>query len=247
MKLLCQWRGVAKSTALSGFLLLSRNAFAEEASTPPAGVAVLAVAGAEAPARFAAKEVYAVDGLRPTTLGEARARALVGEAVKGDVAPEVRELSEERSGVRGDDGASRALLRGIAEQLDVRALVVIDVLPAGGSRARVFLVAAGAFDAAVYGPDAPTVNAPAGVVRWTAMVASLGRTFGPLPLRAVAAVATQSATSPSSASHPFYTSPWFWAAVGTAVLGGAAVYLYAKDTNVSPSTGIIGLQIAISR
>jgi hypothetical protein len=42
-------------------------------------------------------------------------------------------------------------------------------------------------------------------------------------------------------SHPFYTSPWFWGAVGAAVFGGTAVYFATRDN--SSSTIHLELQV----
>jgi hypothetical protein len=128
-------------------------------SATPAGVAVLAHAGAEAAGWGLAQEIYASAILRPQALDERRARVLVGGPAGANPAPEVTELVDERSGVRGEDGASRALLRAIASELHVRALVVVEVSAAGDPSARVFLADTGAFDAARYAPDAqPTAQ-----------------------------------------------------------------------------------------
>jgi hypothetical protein len=115
---------------------------------------VLALAGAERAAWALAKEVYAHRSLRPAELDEARARVLVGQNAPSGAADSVRDVAEERAGVHGDDGASRALLRTIASQLGVRAIVVVEGSPAGAPFARVFLAESGSFDAAQYAADA---------------------------------------------------------------------------------------------
>jgi len=132
-------------------------------AVPVEGVAVLARAGAEAAGWSLAQEVYAVSVLRPGSLDERRARVLVGGPAGASPAPEVTELADERGGIRGEDGASRALLRAIASELHVRAIVVVEVNAAGDPSARVFLADTGAFDAARYAPDlqtAPLVPLP---------------------------------------------------------------------------------------
>ena len=73
--------------------------------------------------------------------------------------------------MKGDDAPSRMLLGEIARRLNVRALLVVRV-EAGRATARPFLAETGAFDAAVYAPDAgPTFS-------WSAAAASLARSFG---------------------------------------------------------------------
>jgi hypothetical protein len=236
---------------------------APDAGAPAAsanGVAVLARAGAEDAAWALAKEVYARLSLRPALLDEARARVMVGSAAASDAPQSVKDLADERAGVRGDDGASRALLRTIASQLGVRALVVVE--PGGAAPwARVFVTESGDFDAARYeaepplplpigdagalgnAGDAATVADAGAVVlappppppRWTKTVASLDRTYGVggpethAPALATAPVPPLPPAPPES--HPFYTSPWFWGAVGAAAFGGVAVYFATRDNS----------------
>ena len=114
---------------------------------------MLARAGAEGAAWALAKEAYARPSLRPPGLDEPRARVLVGEPAASGAPETTRDLADERASIHGDDGASRALLRSIASQLEVRALVVVEPGAAGVPSARVFLAESGAFDAARYEPD----------------------------------------------------------------------------------------------
>jgi hypothetical protein len=252
-------------------------------SAPPrTGIAVLARPGAEAAAWALAKDVYARDRLRPAGLDETRARVLVGDAAAPDAPRATRDLADERAAIRGDDGASRALLATIASQLWVRALVVVEANGAGEPSARVFLVDSQAFDAARYAPDAatlpPSTFADAGApaiaaaasdggmnassaagaplpasppVHWSGMVASLERTFtAPVVVAPEVISAPALATSalpPEKAkhgeSHPFYTSPWFWGAVGAAVFGGTALYFATRDN----STSTIHLELQVPK
>jgi hypothetical protein len=221
------------------------------------GLAVLAAPGAEAATWPLAKEVYARDPLRPA-VDEARARVIAGEAAP----PALRDLSEERAGVHGDDAASRAVLKTIATQLGVRAIVV--VFPGEPVSARVFLADAGAFDAARYAPEPADAASDGGVssLRWTGTVTSLDRAYAE-PASAPAAPASPASPMPSGEpahapplatsetppapkpkneeSKPFYASPWFWGAVGAAAFGGTAVYFATRDN--SPSTIHLQLQV----
>ncbi len=77
-------------------------------------------------------------------------------------------------------------------------------------------------------------------LHWSGMVASLERTFAApvvTPESVSAPALATSALPPEKAkhegSHPFYTSPWFWGAVGAAVFGGTAVYFATRDNSTS--------------
>ncbi len=246
----------------------------------PSGVAILARPGAEDAAWALAKEVYARPSLRPASLDEPRARVLVGNAAASDAAQGVKDLADERAGVHGDDGGSRALLRTIASQLNVRAIVVVEAAHEGAPSpsARVFVSETGTFDAARYDADprpatpaaAPTVDAgappfdagtsdggmsppvavapppPPPPVHWSGTVASLDRAYGiggPEHGPALATSEVPPPPPPATESHPFYTSPWFWGAVGAAAFGGVAVYFATRDN----STDTIHLELQVPK
>jgi len=252
---------------------------APTAPVPATGVAVLARAGAEQAAWALAKELYARPSLRPPSLDEPRARVLVGDPAAPGAPPAVKDLADERAGIHGDDGGSRALLRAIAAQLNVRALVVVEVGASGAPSAGVFLAESAAFDAARYNADpspppppspaaspgagdagAPSlaettsdggVGPPAPVPppppRWSGTVASLERSFGgggPETHAPALATSPLPPQAPKQAeSHPFYTSPWFWGALGAAAFGGAAVYFATRDN----STQTIHLELQVPK
>ena len=108
--------------------------------------------------------------------------------------------------------------------------------------ARLFLAEPGDFDAARYSPE-PGLEGPAA---WRSTVTSLEARF-PSVSRAVGA--PTAALSPTTArpeddkGSPFYTSGWFWGAVGGAALIGAAFYFAARDTGSDP----IHLQVRVPR
>ncbi len=221
--------------ALGPFALVDARA---EASAR--GVAVVAVTGAEPAAWSLAKELYARDLLRPA-FDETRARVLAGSPAAADAPKAVRDLADERASVRGDDGASRALLDAIAAQTGVRVVVV--AMPDG--TARVYLPESHAFDAARYAPDAtpvapgasnPVMTADAGAdanadaspaappteptsLHWSGTVASLERAFGapppppapPGPPPAAPALATREAPPPATPAKPAPPSTPFYA------------------------------------
>jgi hypothetical protein len=276
----CVAGALALATALPELALEARAdtpaAGAADAGAPAtvaSGVAVLARAGAEDAAWALAKEVYARSSLRPLSLDEARARIMVGGSPASGAPQAVKDLADERAGVRGDDGASRALLRTIAAQLGVRAIVVVEQMGASAS-ARVFVADSGDFDAARYDAEPGLVTVDGGAVvvsspvpvaaisdagapsdgaaasdgsvsmsaapappppppRWTKTVASLDRAYGiggpETHAPALATSAVPPLPPPHPESHPFYTSPWFWGAVGAAAFGGVAVYFATRD------------------
>ncbi len=101
--------------------------------------------------------------------------------------------------------------------------------------ARLFLAEPGDFDAARYSPD-PGVEGPAA---WRSTVTSLEARF-PSVSRAVGAPTAALSPTPSTArpeddkGSPFYTSGWFWGALGGAALLGAGFYFASRDTGSDP-------------
>lgn len=92
--------------------------------------------------------------------------------------------------------------------------------------ARLLLVEGAELDAAQYAPDADG--------SWKGTVASLERRF-PVAARTVAgppaATAVPSPLQGEEKSKPFYTSGWFWGAVGAAALLGGAFFLASRDSS----------------
>lgn len=218
----------------------------------PRGLVVVALGGSTDAAWALAREVYANVSLRPVSVDDARARVLAGEAPAADAPADVRDLSQLVAAVKGDDAASRQLLAGIAAQLGVRGVIVVD---AKGPRpsARVFVADTGTFDAASYAPD----DTP--LVSWNGAVQSLARSYAPLAPPALATsttppgpVAPASTQAPALAVHDgprldnsppagkkFYESGWFWGAIGAAVFAGGALYFATRDNQ----SGTIHLQM----
>lgn len=130
----------------------------------------------------------------------------------------------------GDAGAAVAAEdAGVADRAPLAAPAVV---------AHLFLADTGDFDAARYEPD------PEG--GWQRTVASLARRFPPPPAVAV----TQPRPMPPSTlasegkkNKPFYASPWFWGAIGAAVLVGGFFYFASQDTSDDP----IHLQMKVPR
>jgi hypothetical protein len=200
---------------------------------------VVALPGSAAVAWPLALLVYQNGGLRPPKLDDAHARALCGEPPPAQAPADVRELSDTVSALSNGGAAARAILSDIATRLGVRALVVVN-REEGHATARVFLPESHDYDAATYSPDAGTDAA------WTVAARSLARTYAapPVPMRHPApALATSETPSPvdSSAPRPFYTSPWFWGALGVAACTAGGVYLLSRDTG--PSTIHLQLQV----
>ena len=110
--------------------------------------------------------------------------------------------------------------------------------------ARLFLAEPGDFDAARYSPD-PGLEGPAA---WRSTVTSLEARF-PAVSRAVGAPTAALSPTPSTVrpeddkGSPFYTSGWFWGALGGAALLGAAFYFASRDTGADP----IHLQVRVPK
>jgi hypothetical protein len=185
------------------------------------GIAVLAQGGSKDEAWPLAQAVYADPTLRPT-LDEKRARVLVGEEVEEG---ELRDLAELRAGIKGDDAASRQLLESIADRIYVDALLVVQVDGTGHTTARTFSASSKAFDAAVF-----VAHREGDVVTWPGAVDSLHRQWAPAP-SPVTPVNAKPRSVETIAGKPFYLSPWFWGAIGAAVIGGLAIVLATQDSS----------------
>jgi len=226
-----------RTLAIALFLALAIAPFAQAETTraPARGLAVVALDGATDAAWALAREVYANPQLRPRALDDARARVLAGEAPAADAPADVRDVSQLRAGVKGDDAASRQLLGAIATQLGARGVLVVEAKPSEKPSARVYLADSGTFDAARYAPD----DSP--LLAWTGAVQSLARAFGnALPPQPSASAAPSAALhegprieNAPPASKKFYESAWFWGAIGAAVFAGGAVYFATRDNSAS--------------
>jgi hypothetical protein len=220
------------------------------------GVAVVATDGATDAAWRLAARVYR-GPLRPLTLDELHARALVGEAPPPSAPRDVQDLFETRAAIRGEDAVSRRLLASLASSLGVLAIVVVSPGPTGGpaapATARVYLASNGMFDAARYSED----QASTGSGPWEPTAASLERTLradaAPAgePLAATGPTAgprtepLKGEPAPADGATPFYKSPWFWGALGAAVLGGGGIYLATRDSG--DSSGPMHVQMKVPR
>ncbi len=221
------------------------------------GVAVVALRGAREEGFAAARAIYA-SRQRPRALDEVRARVLAGDAPPANATRELRDLAELRAAVAGEDAASRRLLSAIAQQIHVAAILVVSPPSAsppapavadGGADAaaaetaepsgvegvatgRLFLASTGEFDAARYAAD----RGIAGPTAWKGAVASIDARLPEDPSRAVeagrAAPTMKPPLSPDPAeSKPFYSSAWFWGALGAAALLGGAFYFASRDAS----------------
>lgn len=204
------------------------------------GVAVLGTSGARDDAFALARAVY-VTSLRPHALDEVRARVLGGDPAPGVATKEVKDLSDLRAAVNGEDAASRQILSGIAKQLDVQGILVVSKSTIGaqagdagaeepdaasGTRveARLFLAEQGDFDAARYEYDGS----------WQATVASVSARFpqapAPAPAKPVVVAPAQLPRIPEKKEErPFYKSPWLWGAVAAAVVIGGIFFFTSQD------------------
>lgn len=233
-------------------LFVALPASAQVSAPPPQGVAVLGTANAKDDAFALARAVYG-SGLRPRTLDEMRARILAGEQPTVGT-KELKDLSDLRASINGEDVASKRLLGSIAQQFNLQAILVVSekppvvtgsivgpdgdagadptpaAAPATGTTAyaRLFIAALGDFDAARYEPDGA----------WNATVASVVARFPPPP-PPPPAVVLQPASLPKvpqekHEDRPFYKSPWLWGALAAAAIIGGIFFFTTQDKSSDP-------------
>ena len=217
-------------------------------ATPPAaveptvsrrGVAVLAIGEGAADATWpVALAVYGDEALRPR-LSDRDARVLAGAEPPKDAPKETRELVELRAQVHGDDAASRLLLKEIARRTATVGLVLvwpkIDGATPLPTQARLYDAADDAVD--------PSLHRE-GSAGWSALVTSLRGRYvkaGAGDAAAGASVAggapikgEPAKPAPSKGGSAILSSPWFWGAIATAVVGAVVLAATAgKDSTTS--------------
>jgi hypothetical protein len=209
---------LASLLALVALLVTSRFARADEPAKTK-GYVVVATDGATDAAWPLAGAIYSSELLKPKGIDDARARVLAGEPAPDDAA--MCELAELRAGVKGDDAASRQVLSALADKLQVSGVVV--VLSGDPPVARLFDATTKAFEAARYSPDKGD---------WKPVVRALEQPFLPAAPPLVTRIEAGSPGKPTQKSKAFYESPWFWVAIGAALLIGGGVLI---ATNVQTS------------
>ena len=163
-----------------------RPAHADEPADPDAvGVAVVAEGDASADLAWPlAQAAYAKAGLRPRSLTEAEARALAGEAPAEDAPANVKELSQLRHAVQGEDTVSREILWNVGRRTHTKAILVLAPQKDAPPQVRLYDVSKKTFDAARWQPEGKE-----GAYAWDGAVSSIERTLTP-PAAPVAAAKT---------------------------------------------------------
>lgn len=243
--------------ALSAVLAGASDARASDSSEGQ-GLVVVAEGSSASPSWSLAHAVYGDPSLRPPALDEAHARVLVGEPPASDAPRELRDLAELRAAVHGDDATSRSLLNSVAASLHAKGLLVVRASDGVKPVARAFLAGTHAFDPVVYESDSLAVvtwGAEDPVADWARALTALHRAFAeparvPPAIHPALPIATlQPAAVPiegekgGPAGKPFYTSPWFWGALGAAAFAGAAFFFVSRGA----SDPTIQLQVQVPK
>lgn len=195
------------------------TAASSQAWAAPHGLVVVATDGSTDAAWPLASAIYSDPVLRPE-LGERAARVLAGEKVEGD---DMKNLAELRAGIKGEDAASKQLLGAISDETNAQGILLVQTDANGRSTAREWIASAKNFDAATY-----VALKEDGKITWPDVVASLRKQWTPPP-PAIVQNAKPISNEKVSSSKPFYLSPWFWGAIGAALVGGLAVVLATQD------------------
>jgi hypothetical protein len=203
------------------------------------GVLVVAAGDATEETWPLAGAVYRDASLRPKGLRDETARVLAGEAPGQGAPASLRELSELRAAVRGDDAASRSVLSTLAQRAGASLLLVVFAPPGGPVSARPFDARSARFETWSLVPD--TLAPPAS--RWALAPGELRRRDEAPGATAQAAVpATTPARAPQKAPPPaekprrWWSSPWLWGAVGVAAVLAGVVALTSRGGNDDPTS-----------
>ncbi|MBL8719323.1 MAG: hypothetical protein JNL79_25275 [Myxococcales bacterium] len=195
---------------------------------PRKGVVVVAMGSTPTDATWPiALAVYGVAGLRPT-LTDRGARVLAGEPVlEGDPEP-VKDLAALRAKVENDDAPSRAMLSEIARRTRCAALVVVTRSDA--------VVEARVFDAKEDRLEATRHRAETKGAPWQPLTAVLETRYAPPPPVVKKEEPKPMPVAPTPEAKPFYKSPWFWGALGTAAAAGVGAWLLTRNQGDSAGT-----------
>ena len=176
---------------------------------------------------------------------------LAGEAVASDAPASVRELGELREKVVSpDDVASRALLAEIARRVGAVGLVLVaaPTVAVPALQARLYDAADDRLEAAYF----PATGAA--TERWAPLTAALraryvgaatrprasdphgASTVAGEPRQPTATGALAPVGAPTAdARSDFWSSPWFWGALGAAVAVGATAYILTHESAAPPA------------
>lgn len=203
--------------------MLAAPTTASEPAVARRGVIVLAAAGTSSELAWpVAQAVYGDEALRPK-LVDAEARVLAGEAPKEGATTSVKELAELRAQVKGDDAASRAMLREIARRTGARAIAIVGIAD-GVAEVRVWDAAGESVEGTRHRREASG---------WAPFVGSLHTRYAPPP-----ALPQPKEKGPEKKGGAFYENPWFWVAVGGAAAAGVVVFAVTRD-DTSPAPVIL--------
>lgn len=201
----------------------------------PTGVAVVALGNSSEVAWPLARAVYSRPKLRPAHLSEDQVRVLAGDPVDKTAPLALQELSDERANLGGDP--STTALVSLGSQLHVAALYVVVAVPSKAAgvrdraRARLFSVSNRAY---IGDWKTPQTGLEANVRKDT--------DSDPSGWNSAAKSAEAALTEKSDGKH-FYSSPWFWGALGAAAaLGTTAIILSSTK-----STDTLSLRGEVTR
>ncbi len=235
-------RGAAVALVVLALIAPSLEAAAAESeataplvdpATSRRGVGVIAIGDGAADATWpVALAIYGEASLRPR-IEDRDARALAGGQLPKDAPKATAELAELRAQVRGDDTASRLLLKEIARRTAAVALVLVwpktDAKP---TEARIYDAAGDVVE--------PTLHRE-GTAGWDALVGTLRGRYAKVE-PATTPTTTSTATTPgkdgsSGKGSSVLKSPWFWGAVALAV-AGAVVWAATSSRGSAQATGL---------
>ncbi|MCU0684203.1 MAG: hypothetical protein MUF34_18505 [Polyangiaceae bacterium] len=190
-----------------------------------------------------ASVVYRDSVLRPKGLRDEEARVLGGEAPGASAPASLRETSELRASLRGDDAPSRSVLATIAQRTNAALVLVVFAPPGGGVSARPFDPKAGRFEAWSLVPDSLGPPAPS----WASAPGELRRRYVPPAASTKLAARPPAKAPPAEKPRHWWSSPWLWGALGVAAVAAGVVVLTTSGSNDDPTSSPSRVNIRVDR
>ena len=184
------------------------------------GVLTVAAAGTPSSVAWPVAQALSEDADLRAKIDEPLARVLAGDAPGEGASGQARELWELRGQIKGDDAASRVLLAEVGRRTAARAIALVLVVE-GAAEVRIWDAATDTLESTRHRREGSG---------WSPLVGAVRARVLPRP---------DPAPKPTPAApKSTLQSPWFWGAIGAAVLAGVVAYA-ASQSGSAPAAVLV--------